>query len=52
MNRAAQQAPSHGATSMGMQDEFPPVILDADATQKFVEIEVQWGEFTTARGKL
>lgn len=52
MNRATQQAPRHGATSMGVQDEFPPVMIDADATQKFVEIEVQWGEFTTAWDEL
>lgn len=26
------------------RDDFPTVILDANATQKFAEIEVQWGE--------
>lgn len=28
------------------RDDFPTVILDANATQKFAEIEVQWGEFS------
>lgn len=31
-------------------EDFPSVTLDADATQKFAEIEVQWGEWQESCG--
>lgn len=31
------------------RDEFPSVTLDNDATQKFAEIRVQWGEYASLR---
>lgn len=43
VNWAAQAFPMMNMNPVS-RDEFPSVLLDDNACQKFAEIEVQWGE--------